>query len=211
MLLKKNRLPPSYPASRLFFPTSRFAPYARPASLSWTRAASAALRPPPPVRSAKPRQGPVASLPLHLDPFFLRPPRNRLRPAKSALDLFLPVTPRWARFAHPTPPGGLQPPPAPSSPTVRSAKPRQGPVASLPLHLDSVLLRPPRHHRLPGTGGGFRTAFGGQRHFFRQEGRFARGASMNHPSFRKKIPGGGRVRHTLGNPAETAWMSGYDH
>ncbi len=30
--------------------------------------------PAPPVRSAKPRQGPVASLPLHLDPALLRPP-----------------------------------------------------------------------------------------------------------------------------------------
>src|SRR5271154_1329204 len=95
-------------------------------SPGWTRTASAVLRPPP-VRSAKPPQGPVASLPLHLDPVFLRPPRHRLRPAKSALDLFLPVAPRWARFALPTPPGGLQPPPASSSPTyVAPQKPPQG-------------------------------------------------------------------------------------
>ena len=40
-----------------------------------------------------------------------------------------------------------------TAPPVRSAKPPQGPVASLPLHLDPVLLRPPHRHR-PAVGSG---------------------------------------------------------
>ena len=92
----------------------------------------------------------------------------------------------------------------PPAPPVRSARPPQGPVATLPLHLDPVLLRPPRHHRLPDAYGGFRNAFGVFYLSFQKEGRFAPvGNQTNRPSFRKDFWGGLVVRETLGNFAGT--------
>ena len=120
---------------------------------------------PPPVRSAKSRQGPVAPLLLHLDWPPLRPPPRQpcgsASPASGRPVRRSPCFPRTAGRFHPTP-ARLAPGPLfdsarlhrPSAPPVRSAKARQGPVAPLLLHLDGPPLRPPRPHRPPvGSGG----------------------------------------------------------
>ena len=194
------------------FPSASLAP----CSLRSPGSPAVGLVPPPPsfgprLFAPQNRVKVVASTPSSLDPDLLRPSRHRLRPAKAALDLFLPVAPRWARFALPTPPGGLQPPPASSSPTyIAPQKPPQGRSAGSLVTLTRLLLRPPRHRGLPVASIGFRNAFGVIHLCFQKEGRFApAGNQTNRPSFRKHFWGEEKAEGSaisLGPNLETSWI-----
>ncbi len=150
----------------------------------------------PPVRSAETPQAPVAPLLLQLDPPLLRPPPRQpfgsASPASGRPARRSPHFPRVAGRFHPTP-ARLAPGPLvdsarlrrPPAPPVRSAPSPQGPVATLPLHLDPPPLRPPNPTGLRSAP----AVLGGE--IVPEEGRFAHEGTHEPPLLRNNVWGMG--------------------